>query len=210
MFNLFCGLFSGGGNNCNNQCAANICFQAIDPNDCPICGAVYRLTCQCRKYINAITGRNGCVTFCGVCPGNYTITQVAAPFGYLIDGASHPVSVSDRCCVKIDGLPMRCFQSVNQRDNTPPEQSDPPILAAPVTVDTLTISGGGTPGCKIKAVFPGPENCVCCTCVRRDGSWSIDVPAGENLLEDEVIHITQCCPCMLPSEPLPVEVGPGT
>jgi len=211
MFNLLCGLFSGGGNNCNQGCAANICFQAIDPNDCPICGAVYRLTCKCNRYINAITGRNGCVTFCGVCPGTYDLTQELAPFGFLPDRPPEPhkVVVSKNCCVKIDGLPLRCFQSINQRDNTPPEQADQPMLAYPVTVETITISGvDGTPGCKIKAVFPGPDNCVCCTCVRRDGTWSIDVPAGENLLEEEIINITQCCPCMLPSQPLPVEVQP--
>jgi len=206
MFNLFSGLFFlGGGNNC---CAANVCFQAIDPDDCPICGAVYRLTCACRKYLNAITGRNGCVTFCGICPGTYTITQVAAPFGYLVDGATHTVTVSNRCCVKIDGLPMRCFQSVNLRDNTPPEQSDQPDVISLVTAASVTINGLGTAGCKIKVVFPGPENCACCTCVRRDGSWSVDIPASENLLPGEIITVTQTCPCMLPSDPVEIVVEP--
>ena len=202
MFNLFSGLFLfGGGSSCNAQ-AANVCFQAIDPDDCPICGAVYRLTCVCGKYLNAITGKNGCVTFCGVCPGTYTLTQVVAPFGYLIDGATHTVTVSNRCCVKIDGLPMRCFQSINQKDNTPPSQSDQPIVNLPVTVDSVTISGFGTAGCRIRVTFPGPLRCVFRACVRRDGSWSVDVPAGETLLEGEVVTVTQTCPCMLPSEPV--------
>ena len=205
MFNMLCGLFSFGGNNQCNQCAANVCFQAIDPNDCPICGAVYNLTCACGKYITAITGRNGCVTFCGVCPGAYTLTQELAPFGFIADGAPHAVAVNQRCSVKIDGLPMRCFQSINQRDTTPQAQSDQPFVST-VTPDTETIQGTGEAGCKIKVEFPGPENCCCCTCVRRNGTWSMDVPASETLLAGEIVVVTQCCPCLLPSEPLNVPV----
>jgi len=201
MFNLLCGLFSFGGGNCSNQGAANVCFQAIDPDDCPICGAVYRLTCACGKFINAITNRNGCVTFCGICPGTYTLTQELAPFGSIADGVPHTVNVNNRCCVKIDGLPMRCFQSINQRDNTPQGQSYPPEVVDPITTDTDTIQGRGVAGSKIKVEFPGPDNCCCCTRVRRDGSWSMDVPASETLLADEFVTVTQCSPCLLPSEP---------
>ena len=206
MLNLLCGLFSGGGSN-SQCCAANVCFQVIDPNDCPICGAVYRLTCACGKFINAMSGRNGCVTFRGVCPGAYTLTQELTAFGYLPDNApgGHTVTVTKNCCVKIDGLPMRCFQSINQRDNTSTAQSEQPLVAA-ITTDTDTIVGEGVAGCRIKVEFPGPETCCCCTCVRRNGAWSMDVPAGENLLEDEVVTVTQCCPCLLPSDPLNVTV----
>jgi len=202
MFNLLCGLFSGGSSQC---CAANVCFQAIDPNDCPICGAVYRLTCACGKFIHAITGRNGCVTFRGVCPGTYTLTQELAPYGYLIDGASHTVTVSKTCCVKIDGLPMRCFQSINQRDTTPAGRSAQPVVD-PIDTETDTVAGTGAAGCRIKVEFPGPERCCCCTCVRRNGTWSVDVPASETLLAGEVVTVTQCCPCLLPSEAVNVTV----
>ena len=209
MFNLLCGLFSGGGGNQCNQCAANICFQAIDPNDCPICGAVYNLTCACGKYITAITGRNGCVTFCGVCPGTYTLTQELAPFGFLPDRPlePHKVVVNKRCCVKIDGLPIRCFQSINERDTTPQMQSDAlrEEYITTVTPDTDTIQGSeASPGCKIKAEFPG--GCCCCTCVRRNGTWSMDVPDSETLQEGNAVILTQCCPCLLPSEPLHLPV----
>jgi len=200
MFNLFSGLFGGG--SCNVQ-AANVCFQAIDPEDRPICGAVYRLTCACGKYLNGITGRNGCVTFCGVCPGTYKLTQVAVPFGFLVDSTPHTVVVSPRCSVKIDGWPMRCFQSLIKRDNTPQAQSEPPAVGA-ITTATDVIQGTGEAGCKIKVEFPG--NCCCCTCVRRNGTWSIDVPENANLQPGEIIFVTQCCPCMLPSEPVQVTV----
>jgi len=207
MFNLLCGLFSCGSSNCNNQGAANVCFQAIDPDDCPICGAVYRLTCTCGKFINAITNRNGCVTFCGICPGAYTLTQELTPFGSIADGVPHTVNVNNRCCVKIDGLPMRCFQSVNQRDNTPRAQSAQPGVAA-ITIATDTVEGTGEAGCRIRVEFPSPVRCCCCTTVRRNGTWSIDVPASETLLEGEIVIVTQCCPCLLPSEPVNVVVEP--
>ena len=187
--------------------AVNVTFQAIDPDDCPIEGAVYRLSCACGRYINAITGRNGCVTFCGIRPGTYELTQIAAPFGYEADPATHIVEVSRRCCVKIDGLPMRCFQSINQRDNTPQAQSAQPVVT-PITPSTVTITGVGTAGCRIKVEFPAPERCCCCTCVRNNDTWSMDVPASVALLPGETVTVTQCCPCMLPSEPLPVVVGP--
>jgi len=205
MFNLLSGLFSFGGGN-NNQCAANVCFQAIDPNDCPITGAVYNLTCACGKFITAITGRNGCATFCGVCPGTYKLTQVLAPHGFIADGADHTVVVNQRCCVKIDGLPMRCFQSINQRDTTPREPSEQPSYVSAITPATDTIIGTGEPGCIIKVQFPGPENCCCCTRVRRNGSWSVDVPAEVTLLSGEFVTITQCCPCLPCSAPLEVPV----
>ena len=205
MFNLFSGLCLFGGG--NNQCAANVCFQAIDPDDCPINGAVYRLTCACGKFLNGITGRNGCVTFCGICPGTYTLTQMLAPFGFTADGSAHTVVVSNRCCVKIDGLPMRCFQSINQRENLPTAQSDQPDVF-PITEGMETIMGEGVPGCRIKVVFPGPGRACRCTTVRNNRSWSVDVPAGETLLDGEFVTVTQCCPCLLPSNPEDFLVGP--
>jgi len=187
--------------------AVNITFQAIDPDDCPVAGAVYRLRCACGKFINAITGRDGCVTFRCVRPGTYELTQIAAPFGYEADPATHTVEVSRRCCVKIDGLPMRCFQSVNQREFSSPAQSPPPMVA-PVTVDTLTVTGLGEPGCKIEVCFP---RCIaCCTTVRRDGSWSVDVPCGGTLEPSDTVQATQLCRCKLPSETVSMVVPPIT
>jgi len=208
MLNLLCGLFSGGGNNC---CAATVCFQVINPDDCPICGAVYSLRCTCGKYISAISNRSGCVSFHGVCPGSYELYQELAPYGYLPDrpapANTHPVTVSKTCCVKIDSLPMRCFQSINERDTTPLGQSDPlqEVDITPITPATETIQGSNaSPGCKIKVEFPG--GCCCCTCVRRNGTWSMDVPAGVTLQAGNTVTFTQCCPCLLPSEPLNVTV----
>ena len=183
--------------------AANVTFQAIDPEDCPIEGAVYRLRCACGRYINAITGRNGCVTFFGIRPGIYELTQIAAPFGYVADPATHIVEVSRRCCVKIDGLPMRCFQSINQREFPSPAQSPPPMVA-PVSIETLTLAGMGQPGCAIEVTFPNGQ--VCCTTVRRDGSWSVDVPCGGRLEPGDAVQAVQLCRCMLPSEAVSVLV----
>ena len=186
-----------------NVAAVNVTFQAIDPDDCPIEGAVYRLSCACGRYINAITGRNGCVTFCGIRPGTYELTQIAAPFGYEADPATHIVEVSRRCCVKIDGLPMRCFQSINQREFPSPAQSPPPTVT-PISADTLTVTGMGEAGCKIEVCFP--IGCTACTTVRRDGSWSVDVPCGGTLEQEDSIQAVQICQCKLPSEAVNVVV----
>ena len=185
--------------------AVNITFQAIDPDDCPIEGAVYRLRCACGRFINAITGRNGCVTFCGIRPGTYELTQIAAPFGYELDSTVHTVEVSRRGCVKIDGRPMRCFQSINQREPMlAPPQSPPPVIT-PVTTETLTITGMGEPGCNIELIFP--NGFACCTTVRRDGSWSADVPGGGTLSPGDAVQAVQLCQCKLPSEPVTVIVS---
>lgn len=197
MFNIFTGLLCFGGGYNNRRSAASITFQAINPDDCPISGAVYRLTCACGQYLNALTGKNGCATFNGVCSGTYTLTQVAAPYGYLPDPASHTVTVAADCSVKIDGRPMRCFHSINQNAVITPGQSDPPAVD-PITVDTVTVTGEGIPGCKIKVIFPGGQ-CVCAV-VRRDGTWSADVPDAVTLAPDDTISVTQTCACMLPSD----------
>jgi len=184
--------------------AVNVTFQAIDPDDCPIEGAVYRLRCACGRFINAITGKNGCVTFCGVRPGTYELTQIAAPFGYEPDGDTHTVEVSPRCCVKIDGLPMRCFQSINQREPLPAPPQSPAPTVNPITASTLTITGTGEPCCRIELTFP--DGMTCCTSVRRDGTWSGDIPCGGTLDPGDAVQAVQLCKCKLPSEPVTVVV----
>ncbi|MDR0532253.1 MAG: hypothetical protein LBG83_09370 [Oscillospiraceae bacterium] len=189
-----------------NTRPARVRFQAIDPDDRPICGSVYRLACANGKYLNGITDSCGYVTFCGVLPGSYELTQIAVPYGFLPDGATHNVEVLDQNCVKIDGLPMRCFQSVNQPDpSVAPPQAAPPVINA-AGAATITITGEGTPGCKIELCFP--EGISACTTVRRDGTWSIDVPEDCMLEENDVIKATQSCECQLASEPETIVVGP--
>ena len=176
-----------------------------NPDYRPICGAVYQLERDAdEKFMNGITGQDGCVSFCGVTPGTYTLRQIAPAYGYLMDGAAHEVDVSECGCVKIDGISMQCFKSVNVRDPAlEPTESDSPTIEQP-TEDTLTITGAGIPGCKIEVTFP--EGYCCTTTVRRGGIWSVDVPEHCTLEAFDLIHAVQTCECQLPSEPETVEV----
>jgi hypothetical protein len=181
-------------------------FQAIDPDGRPVSGAVYRLACTNGKYLNGITNQCGCVTFCGVLPGSYSLTQTAVAYGFLPDSATHNVEVFGQGCVKIDGLPMRCFQSVNQPDpELLPTRADAPVVNN-IGATTLTITGTGTPGCRVELSYP--NGCGSSTKVCRDGSWSIDVPENCKLEENDVIKAVQLCDCQLPSETETIVVGP--
>lgn len=182
----------------NRQRVYCFTFRVIDTNDCSISGAVYRLTCPCGRFINAISGSDGCVTFCRVCPGSYELTQVAAPYGYAIDPAAHEVTIQRGGCTKIDGLPLRCFNSINERvPPIAPDPSAPPTIAAPSTA-TVTINGTGIPGCKVEVIYPDGSSCW--TCVRRDGSWTVDVPDDITLIAGQEIRAVQICGCQPRSE----------
>jgi hypothetical protein len=192
---LFFGLLGPG---CTPQ-AATVSFQTIDGNGCPVPGAVYRLICACGHYLNAITGRDGCVSFSGIRRGSYQLMQIASPSGYLLDSATHEVCVKNPSCVLIDSLPMRCFKSVNEKEPPSPAQiSDPPAFSDVIRADAVTINGIGNAGCMVEVSFP--NGCKCTACTHRDGTWSVDVPCEYALDADDVISAVQTCPCKEPSE----------
>ncbi|MCL2105917.1 MAG: SpaA isopeptide-forming pilin-related protein [Oscillospiraceae bacterium] len=186
------------------RCCANLCFQVIDSSGCPINGAVYQLRCQCGDFRNAVSCGRGCVCFRGILPGTYQLTQLAPAAGFEMDAAPHEVEV-DRCCrVRIDGLPLRCFVSINEREGSvAPEQSEQPYVN-PVYAGAVTVSGLGVPGSVIEVSFP--NGCKSCATVLRDGSWSLNVPEAFVLEPDDELIITQTTECMAPSEPLSVTV----
>ncbi|MDR2647449.1 MAG: hypothetical protein LBB67_04930 [Oscillospiraceae bacterium] len=181
------------------QCSVKVAFPVITSDGCSVAGAVFKIACSCGKFSNAISDCNGCVTFCGLAPGHYTITQVAAPYGYAADDKSHTVMVNCNGCVKIDDLPVRCFQAVNDKAEAPPApQSDQPDIN-PIAADAVTITGTGEPGSAITVIFP--NGCKVCTIVRRDAAWSADVPDGITLKTGDEVTVIQETPCKLPSKP---------
>ncbi|MDR2753874.1 MAG: hypothetical protein LBB50_06160 [Oscillospiraceae bacterium] len=196
FFNLFC---NNGGTS-----AANIRFQAINTNGCPVRGAVFRLSCDCGKYMHAISDDSGCVTFRNVCPGAYTLTQVAAPFGYLADGGTHEVCVRPGSCAKIDGLPVQCFRSVQEKEPPSASNTSPTPGVNAIDAETITISGLGEPGCKLDVIFP--NGCAYRTRVRRDGTWSVDVPKCCTLEAGDTIRVVQTCGCKYPSETVTFDI----
>ncbi|MDR1928261.1 MAG: prealbumin-like fold domain-containing protein, partial [Oscillospiraceae bacterium] len=174
-------------NSCGSACPAcavpvcrarpvSFAFPVINTDGRGLCGAVYRLSCACGNFRNAISNPCGCVRFRGVMPGTYTLTELAAPFGTEPDPAAHEVTVSARGCVKIDGLPLCCFQSVNPQSLPPqPEPSNPPEVNV-IAAGAVTLSGYGDPGSRVETTYPGScaACCAVCASVRRDGSWSMD------------------------------------
>ena len=178
------------------------------PDYRPICGAVYQLARDDGKFLNGISDNCGIVSFCGVTPGEYELTQLERAYGYLIDSTVHPVAVSDCCCVKIDGVAVNCFRSINAPDPAlAPTESASPTIDQP-TEETLTLTGTGVPGCRIEITFPAG---YCASAiVKRGGQWSVDVPEHCTLEEGDVIQAVQTCECQLPSAPESITVDPAT
>ena len=195
MFNTLSGICGQRG-----PVAVSILFQVMDPDGCPVQGAVFTLSCGCGRYINAMSGPKGWTCFRGVCPGCYELTQIAVPFGFILPEAEpYCVEVARGGGVKIGELPSRCFHIINMRAPAPPTPQSPLPVMHPITADTLTITGNGSPGCTIELTFP--EGVVCCTYVRRDTSWSADIPCEGILEPGDTVKAVQICKGKLPSAP---------
>jgi len=202
---MFCNLFSLGGAR-QGSAPVNVSFRAIDADDCPVCGAVYRLkcTCACGKYIHTITDRNGCANFGAVCPGNYELEQIAAPFGFVRNDRIHPVEVQRGGCVKVGGMPLRIFNSINEKVlPEAPEAPEAPEIAA-VYTDSLTITGMAEPCCRVEVTFP--DGACCCVTAHRNGAWCADVPCGTDLAEGTQVCATILFDCKVRSETACVDV----
>jgi len=99
--------------------AVTITFRVLDNDGCPICGALFRLECDCEccMYIHAISNKNGCVSFCNVCPGTYNLEQLASGCGYEFDedDALYEVTVSRSGNIRINDRVINCFTVYNTR-----------------------------------------------------------------------------------------------
>ena len=205
---MLCHLFSPGCRCRSEINAVNVTFQVIDNDGCPVCGAVFRLSMTegDERYIHAISGKNGCVTFCNVCPGSYELTQLATAFGYELDEDEPPaeVVVSSSGRVRVGELALCVFSVINPKSpaaNGAAESFD----VNPVVPGDVIIEGVGEPCCKIEATFL-PDGRRCCTMVNRAGLWSINVPRSVTLEIGDEISVVQYCNCKPPSEPLEVTV----
>lgn len=183
-----------------------ICFNVVDENGRPVCDAVFQLRCGCGKFRNAVSGANGCVTFCGKLPaGNYTLEQIAPGCGFEMDPVMYDVQVSFCGCVLIGCRPMCCFRSVNPRE-TPHIPVPSPIPGiGPVAAGDVTIEGTGSPGCCVEVTWP--TGGTASVTVQRNGNWSLDVPGNLDLANSDVISAVQTCCGDLVSPPYEAIVG---
>ncbi len=199
------------------QCV-NIAFPVTSDTGAPIAGAVFRLGCSGGRFNNAISGENGCVSFCGgLTAGFYELTQLATAFGFQIDDTVHEVEVTSCGSILVDGAPLCRFGYLNARQIPPtPVRSEPPTLNV-VFSDSVTIGGTGIPGCCIVVTWPSStRECPANQCnanttaVLRDGSWVLNVPSCLTLIPGDTIEAVQQCGGDLPSIPVPVTVQTPT
>ncbi|MGK0577954.1 Ig-like domain-containing protein, partial [Macrococcus capreoli] len=73
-------------------------------------------------------------------------------------------------------------------DTTPP--AAPPVN--PVTSEDTAVTGTGTPGDKITVTFP--DGSTGTAVVQPDGTWSVTIPAGVDLVGGEVLPVTETDP----------------
>lgn len=170
----------------------NITFPVVDSTGCPVRGAVYRLSAADGQYVNAISGQNGCVTFCGtLLTGDYTLQEVSAPYGYQADPAAHTVEVNACGGVAVDGNPLRCFRALNPQAAPPaPEPSVAPTINT-VASNAVTVSGAGVAGCYVEVTWP--NGATSRTAVLRDGTWSLNIPPQYALQAGDTIQAVQNC-----------------
>ena len=79
----------------------------------PLSGAVFRLLAGSIIIATAVSGPSGKVTFSGVTPGTYSLQETLAPPGYMRDGLTHDVEVTNRDTITIDGGIASGFTSFN-------------------------------------------------------------------------------------------------
>ena len=214
---MLCNLFSSG---CRSDVnAVNVTFRVVDNDGCPVCGSVFRLTMtdvdDYPRYIHAISNRNGCATFCNVCPGMYSLYQLAAAWGHdpdqrfdpdpdHPDGYSLEVSVDNNGCVRIEGLTLRVFTAINPRNNAASGAEPYPFEMERIDESSVVIRGTGDACCTVEVCFPG--NRMCCATVDRGNEWRVNVPRSLTLTDGDWVSATICCPCK-PRQTIKCQVG---
>ncbi|TDM38827.1 YSIRK-type signal peptide-containing protein, partial [Macrococcoides goetzii] len=163
--------------------------------------------------VNPVTSEDAVVTGTGT-PGNtITVTfpngstgtatiqpdgtwNVTIPAGVdLVGGEVLPVTETDAA-----GNSGSTTVTVTVIDLTPP---DVPTVN-PVTSEDAAVTGIGTPGNTITVTFP--DGTTGTAVVQPDGTWSVPVPAGVDLVGGEVLPVTSTDPAGNVSQPTSVTV----
>ncbi|MCD7947165.1 MAG: Ig-like domain-containing protein [Oscillospiraceae bacterium] len=167
----------------------------------PVVGATFALT-QNGTVINTIvSGTDGLVNF-GVLPaGTYQLTETVASPGYEPNSNVYQVVVAADGAITINGLSISDFAIAN----IPILISDPPVFDFIYEGDTV-ITGTGVPGSEVVVTLPDGTELT--TTVEPDGTWSVDVPADEELVVGDILTAIQTEPGKLPSIEVPTTVLP--
>ena len=75
----------------------------------PLAGAGYTLYQNGAPAASAVSDGTGSISFTGLAPGEYTLTETQTPEGYLPERTSHQVIVAEDGRVLIDGRPAEAF-----------------------------------------------------------------------------------------------------
>ncbi|MFC6293008.1 hypothetical protein BHU61_11065 [Macrococcus epidermidis] len=78
-------------------------FNKLSDTNQPLAGAVFTITDSTGKVVQATSSANGVVQFTNLSPGNYTLKEITAPQGYLLDSATHAVVVASNGDITVDG-----------------------------------------------------------------------------------------------------------
>lgn len=90
-------------------------FSKVDSsNNAPLEGAIFELTQNEELITNAISEKEGIVTFSNLKPGKYVLTETEAPDGYTKDSNSYYITISNDGKVTYnDGLPINDLKIEN-------------------------------------------------------------------------------------------------
>lgn len=78
-------------------------FNKLSDTNQPLAGAVFTITDSTGKVVQATSSAKGVVQFTNLLPGNYTLKEITAPQGYLLDSATHAVVVASNGDITVDG-----------------------------------------------------------------------------------------------------------
>ncbi len=167
-------------NEARNTPDPNFAFRKYDEeSNMPLGGATFMLS----NGSTAVSDSGGLVDFGSLAPGIYTMTETAAPEGYLANTHSYTVEVSEDGDITIDGLPQYAF-SVR---NLPARSLSPrPVIYSVTDADTV-ITGSGVPGAQITVTLPDGTRLT--TTADASGNWQAALPAGTTLPAGEIVPV---------------------
>ena len=184
-------------------------FAKTDSLGNPLQGAVFALDDLAGNVQYATSTIDGSVTFFGLAPGDYQLTEDTPPFGYLPDLTTYLVAVAQDGTITIDGGDSAGFTVINAEGadltfvkmNVTPQSLVPGI--DPITPGAAPIMGTGISGSTISITWP--DSTTTDVTVGLENVWSAMPP--EPLQSAEMVSAVQITPNHLPSDAVSVIVS---